>query len=122
MAKGYKHFSDVNGETIELTRLTYMSKPEFAKTFPGVKGKSADGYSMWVGEPVDYVQTFDREVGKWRHDYRPVTRTIAYKANPSLHECDARCMNATGRTMNCECKCGGKNHGKAAAFTCEVAA
>lgn len=27
------------------------------------------------------------------------------------HKCDARCEHATGH--NCECACGGKNHGKA---------
>ncbi len=43
-----------------------------------------------------------------------VNRVVAYKANPSKHECDDRCFNATGRTMKCECACGGKNHGKGA--------
>ena len=28
------------------------------------------------------------------------------------HECDPRCTGATGK--NCECSCGGKNHGMAA--------
>jgi hypothetical protein len=41
-----------------------------------------------------------------------VTRRIQYKAFPSKHECDARCMGATGKSMNCECSCGGKNHGR----------
>lgn len=27
-----------------------------------------------------------------------------------VHVCDARCLNATG--PNCECSCGGANHGK----------
>lgn len=49
-----------------------------------------------------------------------ITRTVTMKANPSRHECDARCMNASGRTMNCECSCGGANHGKGA-FKCEAA-
>ena len=40
------------------------------------------------------------------------TRIVEFKSNPSRHECDARCMNATGRVMKCECSCGGKNHGK----------
>lgn len=52
--------------------------------------------------------------------WTPITRTIVMKANPSRHECDARCMNATGRTMNCECSCGGANHGKGR-FMCEAA-
>jgi len=50
------------------------------------------------------------------------TRTVIRKSCPSLHECDARCMNATGRTMQCECSCGGKNHGKGhVTITCEAA-
>lgn len=36
-------------------------------------------------------------------------RIIFYKLRPSLHKCDARCMNAKGH--NCECSCGGANHG-----------
>lgn len=43
-------------------------------------------------------------------EYVPATRMIDYKIiRPSLHKCDARCLNATGH--NCECQCGGKNHG-----------
>lgn len=39
-----------------------------------------------------------------------VTRLVLYKTDhPSLHKCDARCMNATGH--DCECSCGGRNHG-----------
>jgi hypothetical protein len=50
-----------------------------------------------------------------------VTRSVEYKSSPSRHECDARCINATGLIMKCECKCGGKNHGKGA-FNCSEAA
>lgn len=49
-----------------------------------------------------------------------ITRTVQMKASPSRHDCDARCFNATGRTMNCECACGGVNHGKGR-FMCEAA-
>ena len=47
-------------------------------------------------------------------------RAVEYKASPSLHQCDDRCINATGRVMKCECSCGGKNHGRGA-FMCEAA-
>ena len=49
-----------------------------------------------------------------------VTRQVEFKQNASRHECDARCMNATGLVMKCECSCGGKNHGRGA-FICEAA-
>ncbi len=54
-------------------------------------------------------------------DWIKVTRKIEMKSMPSRHECDARCMFATGRIMKCECSCGGKNHGKGS-LACEVAA
>jgi len=47
-----------------------------------------------------------------------VERAIQRKRNPSMHKCDARCLNATG--FQCECSCGGKNHG-AGNFVCEAA-
>lgn len=49
-----------------------------------------------------------------------VTRIVERKSAPSNHQCDDRCLNATGRTMKCECSCGGKNHGKGR-ITCEAA-
>jgi hypothetical protein len=41
-----------------------------------------------------------------------IERVVEFKSNPTRHECDDRCIHATGRTMRCECSCGGKNHGK----------
>lgn len=70
-----------------------------------------------VGEPIGYEPVYIQGEG-WKHNYLPANRIVRYKSNPSKHECDARCMNASGRTMNCECSCGGKNHGKGA-FKCD---
>lgn len=100
-----KLFCDMNGQTVELSGYVQpMKNAEFAAAFPGVKGKRFDSFDMRVARAPD---------GR----YLPVTRSIVYKGRPSLHKCDARCMNATGRTMKCECACGGKNHG-AGAFNC----
>ena len=49
-------------------------------------------------------------------------RVVEYKSSPSRHACDARCLNATGRIMKCECACGGKNHGRGALACQQVAA
>lgn len=117
MTATHKYFSDQAGTSIELARIQPMNNAEFARLFPGVKGRKSDGYSMLVGMPVDFKPVFDREAQRWTSDYHPVTRIIAYKGRPSLHECDARCINASGRVMNCECSCGGKNHG-AGSFRC----
>jgi len=93
-----KHF---NGDT-ELTRIQVIN------------GKR-------VGEPIDSTPTWSATESRWIRDLRPVERTIEFKRNPSRHECDSRCLNATGRIMRCECSCGGKNHGRGA-FVCEAAA
>lgn len=58
--------------------------------------------------------------GKGWQGFTAVERKVEYKSNPSRHECDSRCMNATGRIMKCECACGGKNHGKGS-FMAEAA-
>jgi hypothetical protein len=56
--------------------------------------------------------------GKGWQGYTAVERVVNYKSNPSRHECDARCVNATGLIMKCECSCGGKNHG-CGSLSCE---
>jgi hypothetical protein len=95
-----------NGET-EL-RVSSMLNKEFQAKFPGVKGRRYDSFSMMVGVAPGML---------WK-DAIPVERVVNYKSNPSKHECDARCMFAKGRTMTCECSCGGKNHGRGG-FKCE---
>jgi len=95
-----KYFSDHNGETVELVAISNLRNAEFDTLFPGVKGKRCDSFSKWVGYAVG------------SRDPLPLTRRISYKSNPSLHKCDARCMHAKGRTMDCQCSCGGANHGK----------
>lgn len=94
-----KYFS---GET-ELTRPYGMDNKEFAARF-GVRGLRYDSFARWVGRAAD-------------GSILPVERKIEFKSNPSRHECDARCLNATGKIMKCECSCGGKNHGRGA-FVC----
>ena len=66
------------------------------------------------GKLVGYVSKADLHFveGQGWQGYTAVERTVEYKSNPSRHECDARCINATGRIMKCECSCGGTNHGK----------
>lgn len=45
-------------------------------------------------------------------NFRAIARVIDYKVHGSKHVCDGRCLNAKGG--NCECACGGKNHGAGA--------
>lgn len=107
-----------NGD-MELKGVTGMKNAEFAARFPGVKGRRVDSFEMKVGRPIGAVERFIPGQGWDRSDLLPVDRIITYKSRPSRHECDARCMNASGRTMNCECSCGGKNHGRG--FACVAA-
>ena len=95
-----KYFSDINGTTTEIPGRFSMRNEEFAKKFPGIKGKRDDGFSRMVG-------TLNGEVF-------PITRVIFYKGRPSLHECNAKCRGGKCGGV-CECQCGGKNHGVACA-------
>ena len=51
----------------------------------------------------------------------PITRVVRLKSSPSRHVCDIRCINAKGRAMECECACGGRNHGRGAFLRCTPA-
>lgn len=97
-----RYFSDFGGNTVELTGIYGLDNTEFEKRFPDVKGRRSDSFSKFVGFPQRSMP--GQEL--------PVTRVINYKSNPSKHKYDSRCIHATGRTMNCECSCGGANHGK----------
>ncbi|GLK86651.1 hypothetical protein [Ancylobacter defluvii] len=85
MAK-YRYFADLDGETTQLLRVRHDG---------GVSTKA----QSFIGFTED-----GRELR--------ATRMIEMKRLPSRHACDARCQNATGRIMKCECACGGRNHGR----------
>lgn len=87
----------------ELRSRYSVRNARFAELFPGIKGKRDDSFNMLVGFPAGVPFRSDGTGSL------PIIRTIFFKKNPSLHKCDARCLNATGH--NCECSCGGKNHG-----------
>jgi len=83
-----------------------------------------DDGSTLMTKNADYNRGADKMPRIWDASSRTwtrATRIVIRKNFPSLHKCDARCMNATGRTMQCECSCGGENHGKGSTRTCVVA-
>ncbi len=93
-----RYFTDLDGRSDELVHVFGMPNGEFETLFPGIPSARYDSYSRMVG------------YRKGERKAYPVTRRIEFKSNPSLHKCDSRCMNARGR--NCECSCGGRNHGQ----------
>lgn len=105
-----KKFSDVTGQAIELGALTPMKNEEFAARWPGVKGIRADGYTKWVARPMVGEPAADI-TGADSAGFLPVTRMIEMKRHPSLHQCNSKCLNGKHNGI-CECKCGGKNHGR----------
>lgn len=102
MSTEYRYFFDRNGKTIELAKGAYLvsktstEAKSIFKAFPDIKVRALGG-DIWVGLTEDGFNM-------------PVTRKIEYKRRPSLHECNARCMNGKCNGV-CECQCGGKNHG-----------
>ena len=82
----------------------------------------ADGTTVMTIDRADYDGKAKMpRIYSAEHGWLRATRVVIRKSAPSNHECDARCMFATGRTMQCECSCGGKNHGKGATMKCEAA-
>jgi homoserine trans-succinylase len=88
----------------ELCDARSMPNMTFKASYPDVKGKNYDSFHKWVGAPIE-----EKELREKFKTWLPVTRIIQYSDKPSLHLCDGRCMSATGK--NCQCSCGGKNHG-----------
>jgi hypothetical protein len=80
------------------------SKSVWAHDYPYKQGDSlyrrADGKQIWRSE--------DRQCPNCHHDTW-VTSTLV-EGHYTEHPCGAACLNATG--PNCDCACGGKNHGK----------
>lgn len=79
-----------------------------------------DRTRKFFGTPEGFKPYWIEAEKRWERGTINAERVVQMKANPSRHECDDRCLNATGRVMKCECKCGGKNHGRGA-FVCEAA-
>lgn len=85
-----------------------------------LKGVYYEGRKAF-GTPVDFTPYWIESEKRWERGTVRAERVIEYKSSPSRHDCDARCYNATGKIMRCECACGGKNHGLGA-FRCSEAA
>lgn len=82
----FKYFAEQDGQTVQLDRIRHDGHISVAAHhFSGI---APDGSLLTAA------------------------RKIEFKSNPSRHACDDRCVHATGRTMRCECSCGGKNHGR----------
>lgn len=78
-----------------------------------------------AGQVLEFSRVDYRKDGVYGYDivgkvWVKTNRKVEYKKFASKHECDARCMNATGLIMKCECSCGGKNHGKSGGFKAEA--
>lgn len=90
-----KYFTECQGQAVELTGIWHDgSVSRKASAFSGRCPTCGEGHKA--------------------------QRAIEYKAFASKHECNAKCMSGSA-LGKCECRCGGKNHGRSA-FICEAAA
>jgi hypothetical protein len=98
-----RHFADCSGVPATLTNVWYS---DFKRDFARIIGRE-----YIPGEKVlRDCQLFAHGLCALCGQHHPAQRFIRFAKTPSLHKCDARCMGATG--PNCECSCGGKNHGR----------
>jgi hypothetical protein len=91
----FRYFTTCNGEQVQLQNVWHSGQTTRADSFTGTCPACGQKHTA--------------------------QRKIEMKAFPSRHECNAKCMGASGRSMVCECKCGGKNHG-VSSFTCAAVA
>lgn len=86
---------------VELKGAYPLSRATVRELFPTGKIQKYDDFNLLVG-------TVD---GQYRTSggFLPVTRIIRFNPEGSNHKCDGRCLNA--KRGDCECSCGGKNHG-----------
>lgn len=98
--------------------VTYFADLETGETviFRDKKEARYNNRGMAIASRIIPARVSEREPGKlFGYDevrgWLPITRRVHITGH-NVHECDARCRNATGRVMKCECACGGKNHGK----------
>lgn len=82
----FKYFAECSNQAVQLTNVYHAGNGTKARDFVGTCPACGQKHAA--------------------------DRKIEYKAFPSKHECNAKCMGASGRSMICECKCGGKNHGR----------
>ena len=100
-----KYFGSCNGETVLLSN-------------PGYADRKHD-FERLIGRPVIAGEKMVRDCQLFALGACPscgskhvAERVIFYGSQPKLHKCGARCMAAKGH--DCECQCGGANHGKEA--------
>lgn len=81
----FKYFAECSGEAVALKNVWHSGQSTKAASFTGTCPKCGQKHQA--------------------------DRKIEFKAFPSRHECNDKCLNGhvNGR---CECKCGGKNHGR----------
>ncbi len=94
-----------------MARVTYYSgEVELASVYP-----IANSRFRAIGGTFSRHNAYDgfrRMAGESGGAVFPVTRKVFFKSNPSRHKCGAKCLHAKGH--DCECECGGKNHGRGA--------
>ena len=94
-------FDDENGQSHRVENVALMPV-EYVMQKCGRVGKMTPRKDAYMGYAL--IENECKSVA--------VNRIVHYKSNPTKHSCDSRCLNAKGRMMNCECSCGGANHGK----------
>lgn len=102
METNARYFTTIAGQPVQLKDVKFFS-PQQADYMDDLQASETLRRVMHEGKLA--VGTVGDQGALFEAD-----RCIAYSNSPSRHKCDARCMNATGN--QCECSCGGVNHGK----------
>lgn len=90
----------IDGKEVPANRCTIVSR------------SSLGSWLQQAAEVVRNIKSFNGCYGLYQAiggKLQICDRVIQYSKTPSNHKCDARCRNAKGN--QCECECGGANHG-----------
>lgn len=110
----YRYFHDTPDGPVRLraNNIQWVPLPQFV-ALGGIPNKSnRDSGHYAIGQRLDGTS----------FEWLPVSRAIRYRTDaPSLHECNAKCMNGR-ENGTCECRCGGKNHARGSVLMSQLVA
>lgn len=99
-----------------MVRVIYKCKRKSCKAIRRIEYPQMEVVHLGYGRTERRYFRLDDKRGRVREGYDGVCAcggqcvSARIKGIVSEHVCDARCSSATG--PNCECQCGGRNHGK----------
>src|SRR5436190_21840679 len=99
------HFTTCNGNIVRLSAVSFAPAGQGGAVVPEKNVPVVMAFGGGRPPLFHYAMGRCESCGQWHFAERMIERP----SNASNHACSGKCRNATGH--NCECSCGGANHG-----------